>query len=295
MLAVVGCSGRVEDTADASDGATRGLVSVERTTVVSATESTTRTNVSAKFMRVSPSADVALADRVVGSTLELPAAGHCASLGEGAAAESVPSALTTTSIDLLDVGDVSLDTGGTESTMALAARAFPDLGDLVSGVFYTSRDAASELPAPGRYILKGSGSAALDRFTVEADAPTAPEDVRIGEALLSEGANLEEGAPVLVRWARVAVDARRDDLVVVEVTSPRGTGVRCSLHDVGEGVVPAGLVRATELGLGAEHRASVTVHRVRRESFAVSGLDAGEIRFDLAVTGRAVVVPRSQP
>ena len=106
---------------------------------------------------------------------------------------------------------------------------------------------------------------------------------------------LEEGSPALVRWTPVTVGARRDDLVVVDVTSPGGTGVRCAFRDAGEGVVPGSLVRASSLGLGAEGKATVTVRRVRREAFAAPGIDAGEIRFDLAVSGRAILARTPRP
>ena len=287
--ALGGCSAPVEDVADASGAATRGLVTIER----ASTEGTTRTSVAARFMRVTPSADVAVAEQVVGPTLELPAAGRCASLG--AASELVAPAPGTTSIDLLDVGDVSLAAGGTEPSMALATRAFPDLGELVSGVFYTSRDATTELPAPARYVVRGTGSAAIDKFAIEADAPAAPEDVRVGDAPLGELPTLEEGAPTHVRWASGARGAHEGDLVVVDVTSPGGTGTRCAFADTGEGVLPASALGAATASLGADGRATVTVHRIRREAFSAPGLDAGEVRFDLAVAGRATVARAPRP
>lgn len=289
-LGLGGCSAPVEDVADASGAATRGLVTIER----ASTDGTTRTSVAARFMRVTPSADVAVAEQVVGSTLEMPAPGRCAALHDAGVTDALAPAPGTTSIDLLDVGDVSLATGA-EPSMALATRAFPDLGDLVSGVFYTSRDAATELPAPARYVVRGTGSAAVDRFAIEAEAPSAPDDVRVGEALLAEGVTLDAGAATRVRWAPDRA-ARPDDVVLVDVTSARvgggGVGARCAFGDVGEGVLPASAIGAAA---GADGRATITVHRVRREAFAAPGLDAGEIRFDLAVSGRAVVARAPRP
>ena len=117
-LTLGACSAHVEDVADASGAATRGLVTVER----ASTDGTTRTSVSARFMRVTPSTEVAIADQVVGSTLELPAIGRCAVLRSPGASDLVAPAPGTTSIDLLDVGDVSLAAGTTEPSMALATR-----------------------------------------------------------------------------------------------------------------------------------------------------------------------------
>jgi hypothetical protein len=289
-LVAAGCSAHVEDVADASGGATRGLVVVERT----ASEAGTRTDVSAKFMRVTPSADLAVAERVVGSPLELPPAGRCTVLGGAAADDAAAAPIPpTTSIDLLDVGDLTVTTGASDGPMALAARAFPDLGALVSGVFYTSRDATTELPAPARYVVRGTGSAVIDRFTVEADAPPAPEDVRVGDAPLVEGVTLEDGAAVPVHWAPPPAGARGEDLVYVDVTSHGGAGVRCAFRDAGEGLVPAGFVSARVLGGGG--RATMAIHRVHREVFAAPGIDAGEVRFDLAVSGRATLTRAPRP
>ncbi len=73
--AAVGCSAPVmDDVADASGAMTEGVVLVERTV---AGDGATQTNVSAKFMRLSTPLDPDLAERVVGSKLDLPAVGSC--------------------------------------------------------------------------------------------------------------------------------------------------------------------------------------------------------------------------
>jgi hypothetical protein len=289
-LGLGGCSAHVEDVADASGAATRGLVTVER----ASTDGTTRTSVSARFMRVVPSADVAVADKLVGSTFEVPAVGRCAAIKGDVAADAVAPAPGTTSIDLLDVGDVSLAAGPTEPSMTLAARAFPDLGDVVSGVFYTSRDAATELPGSARYVVRGSGSASMDRFAIEAEAPAALEDVRVGDAPLGELTAVEEGLGANVRWSTPA-SARVDDVVVVDVTAPGGSGARCAFADAGRGVLPASALAAAAAGTGTDGRATMTVHRVRREAFTAPGLDGGEIRFDLAVSGHVTFARALRP
>jgi hypothetical protein len=307
LLAAVGglgCSAPVvDDVADANAAMTEGVVLVERTV---SGDGTTQTNVSAKFMRLSTPADPDLAERVVGSKLDLPAVGTCRSQAAaarvdakarapvtmGSQATPNPGALPRAylgTIELIDVGDVTLRTGS--SSMRLAARAFPDVGDLVSGMFYTSRDAASDLPAGASYTLEGTGSSLVERFSIEADAPAAPEDVRVGGAALAEGVALEAGVQATVQWRAAEIGPKtRDDLVLIDVSAPSGASIRCAFKDDGQALLPAWVLRASSLG-PLPATATLAVHRVRERSFVAPGLDAGEVRFDLSVVGRAIVAP----
>lgn len=305
-VASVGCSAPVAgDVADASGAITQGVVLVERTVNLSreasladpsvdeaeqpyaTVEGAPVTNVSAKFMRLSTATAPELAERVVGSPFNLPAMGSCMVLSP-ATGDEATSLSSLGPIELLDVGDVTMKTESTE--MPLAARAFPDVGDLVFGVFYTSRDAASDLPAPARYTFESSGSALLDRFVFEADAPGGPEDVRIGDAPLEDGVEIDADVGASVRW-RAPEDgdaARARDVVYIDVISGRGVGVRCAFKDTGRGAIPGALLDASTLGpLPAS--AIVSVHRTRRVHFGAAGVDLGEVRFDFSVTGRALI------
>jgi hypothetical protein len=179
------------------------------------------------------------------------------------------------------VGDLTLKAGA--ARMPLAVRAFPDVGDLVSGMFYTSPDTAPELPAGGTYTLEGTGAGLIDRFAIDVEPPPALEDVRVGGFILGDGMPLDVGAPVSVRW-RVPEGPKASDVVVVDVSSQAGASVRCSFRDEGYGVLPAWVV-----GNAAPANATVTVHRLRQRAFASPGVDAGELRFDVAVMGRVVV------
>jgi hypothetical protein len=273
----------VDDVSDASGAMTEGIVLVER--VVSG-DGATQTNVSAKFMRLSVAADPDLAERVVGSRLDLPRVGACMRVPSGGAAEQAASLAALGPIELVDVGDVTMRVKpagpiAESGSVPLALRAFPDVGDLVSGVFYTSPDAASDLPADAAYVLDGSGSAVVDRFSIEAEAPPAPEDVRVGGVSLGEGIALEEGVGADVRWRQG--DPSKGDFVFIDVSGSSGEAVRCAFRDTGEAVVPGGVLRTAELG----GPGTIAFHRVRRRALAtIAGLDAGEMRFDLALVGR---------
>ena len=290
-----GCSAPVaDDVADANGGMTEGVLVVE--SVVSG-DGAPLTNVSAKFMHLSGSANSELAERVIGARLDLPAFDECIAVLPGVSAPAA-SLAALGQIELLVVGDVTLRTGS--SSMPLAARAFADVGDLVSGVFYTSRDAESDLPAGATYVLESTGSAMVDRFTVEATAPAALQDVRVGEAALLEGVALEAGVAATIRWKAPGSDgaAQRGDLVLVEVSADGAATARCAFADDGEAVVPASALRFEASGTAPDaarlpRSATVSVRRIRQRAFGVSGFDTGEVRFDLAVVGRATVNPRA--
>jgi hypothetical protein len=86
-------------------------------------------------------------------------------------------------------------------------------------------------------------------------------------------------------------EAASRDLVYVDIDSARtGVIVRCAFADTGEGVVPGSLLEPSVLGPFSSS-ASFAVHRVRLGSFAASGIDVGEVRFDLATIGRATLQP----
>lgn len=294
LLALLGagCSAPVvDDVADASSALTEGIVLVER---VVAGDGATQTNISAKFMRLSVASDAEMAERVVGSRLDLPRLGTCTRLAAGGAGEKAASLASLGPIELVDVGDVTMRVkspaplSGPAPSVPLALRAFPDVGDIVSGVFYTSPDAARDLPAGEAYVVDASGSSVIDRFSIEAPAPAAPEDVRVGGVLLTEGITLEDGAPAQVRWR--SGDVARGDLIFLDVSGASGATVRCAFSDAGEATVPGALLRSSPLG-GTGATATLAFHRVRRRDFApgLAGLDAGEVRFDLSVVGRVTL------
>ncbi len=293
LLALLGagCSAPVvDDVADASSALTEGVVLVER---VVASDGATQTNVSAKFMRLSVASDAEMAERVVGSRLDLPRVGGCMKLPSGGAGEKAASLASLGPIELVDVGDVTMRVkakapiSGPAATVPLALRAFPDVGDIVSGVFYTSPDAASDLPSGEGYVVDATGSSGIDKFSIEADAPAAPDDVRAAGVLLTDGVTIEDGASIPMRWR--SGDAARGDLVFIDVSGASGAAVRCAFKDAGEAMLPGSLLHASLGGQGAT--ATIAFHRTRRRGFApgLAGLDAGEIRFDLSVVGRATV------
>ncbi|HTJ83201.1 MAG TPA: hypothetical protein VL400_15890 [Polyangiaceae bacterium] len=297
-----------------------------------------RGSVSAKFIRVSEP-DLSLAERLVGSRPLLPEATECLAIPtlEQAEAEaqrraillpeSAPLALRARGgpffdsrgkpreldVELLDVGDVHLsvrgadDASGTSADLALAPRAFPDVGDIASGIFYTSPDASQAFAAPGRYHVGGTGTDALEAFDLDVAAPSAPGGLRVAGTALdddpaasTDAISVARGADVPIEWTTERTDG---DIVYVDV---RGDStIRCAFPDTGSLVLPAELVQRLEEVAGPSGASTetaseltLTVHRYAERHATVSlphasSADAGVadaiVRFDLARTQHLTV------
>jgi hypothetical protein len=292
LLLATGCTVAVVDEGTAADEdettTAQGNVSVER--VVALGEGTVgRTHVSARFVRVSGGIDQRTAERVVGSArLEQDAAVGCS--WQQAPATATPNAEG--SIELLDVGEIVVRAG--TRALPLAARAFPDVGDLVSGVVYTSRDHSSELPEASTYSIETSGSPLVEGFSVQVEAPSTPVGVfvsqpslvRLGIERLPLEAEftLSTGEELLVGW-----DAGRpslgDRIYLDLVAAEQGQQLRCVFEDDGEGVVPAQLN-----GFAAGAQIDIALHRHRRTMVrrASGVIDEAVVDFDFAVAARAM-------
>lgn len=281
LFGALGCTATVVDPAPDGGPATttQALVLMER---AERDGRPVQTNFSAKFLRVPVTADSDAVERVVGSELDLPSVGECTAITSDAAADLG----AVGAIELFDVGDLTILTQR-EEAIPLAARAFPDVADRVSGVFYTSPDTARDLPAPGKYILQSSGSPLVDRFAIETEAPPAPIDVTIGGRPLVDGIELADTGMIDVRWR---ADGTRDDVAYLEIVTENGAAARCAFDDRGRGSFPASILES--VGLGKAPIATIALHRVRQGSFQVPGVDSGEVRFDVSVVA-SVTLPTS--
>jgi hypothetical protein len=236
-----------------------------------------RTNVSAKFVQLTEG-DRALAFKLVGVRPAVPAAGECVSLASLEELETIPvETAGSMSADLVDAGDVTLSVRSLDGSrdIKLSPRAFPDVGDLVSGVFYTSPDAEIALPPAARYALGASGSAIVDGFSVEVDAPKSPVIESVSDVSL--------GSDIHVKW-----DAGPSDgMVYVDF---RGASThRCTFPDTGEAALPREMLSAADRG-----EATLTLHRLVERALPVESNDSSDAReatvlFDFARSVRLTV------
>lgn len=311
LFALAGCATEVDDLALADDdvsaeGAAKrpayGVVTVERTEGAGVS----RASVSAKFMRVAQG-DRQLAEDIVSARAVVPPPGECATLAslEGLGVTRLAAALEGAdgatalpqgfNVELLDVGDVSLVVHeGNHAPLALlplAPRAFPDVGDFASGVFYTTPDATVPLPQlPGMsgYELTSSGASAVDAFLLDVGTiPERPSDISVDGVSLGDLdlAAVDPSRELMMGWRKA--DA---ELIYVDVLG--SAGFRCSFTDAGSAVLPAGVLSEADRGAEvtlAVHRVTERLVQLRRSDDAGQGvtevdLEGAEarVRFDLA-------------
>jgi hypothetical protein len=194
--------------------------------------------------------------------LVLPAIDACAPTSQSRGGSDAPSPR---SVELADVGSLSVEAGG--AATVLAARQM-NVIDLVSGVVYWGE---GPLPSRGRYELRASGRPELDvpPFVVSAQSPGEPQDVRLN-GQPGDKVALAPGS-VEVTWDPGAAD----DVVYIDVAARGQATTRCAFTDGGRATIPSSV-------LGSADEGTLAIHRVHRESFRVRGIDRGEIRFDLA-------------
>jgi hypothetical protein len=274
------CSGNAESyTSDANSGTTHALISVERRDVLGTAEPA-QNRAFATFLRTPPDVDPALVMRIAALGAELPEVGECAT--GSTPRENVESAAALRRVELLDAGDVALETA--DGRVELAPRPFPAVTSLFSGVVYTTRERVAALPAGEVYAINASGGVLGAPLGVSAEAPPILTQVALDGTPLADGAILNRTGGELT-WARGA--AR--DVVYVTVTGPDGAHrVTCSFRDeAGRGALPAGSVPEGT-------PASLALHRLRVIPVAGSqnGVNAGELRFDFELSATVAVRAR---
>ncbi|RLB46136.1 MAG: hypothetical protein DRI90_27670, partial [Deltaproteobacteria bacterium] len=295
LLAVSGCSAAVVDD-DAEDVETTGAmahgnVTVERMASFGTATPGLRTYISARFVRLS-GLDVQTAESLVGSAARLDPAAPLGCQWHEIMAPSASAEAIEGSIELLDVGDILLRAGATVTP--LAARAFPDVGDLVFGVVYTSRDHSTALPAATTYSIETSGSVFVDGFSMQVEAPDALDGVRFSQPALGPDTQPLEGGDITlvmgegltIQWEPGSPSS--GDRIYVDVASvddePGVAGLRCVFDDRGVGVVPAPITK-----LAASGEIEIAIHRHRLVTAKPSGIDEAVVDFDFAVAARALL------
>jgi hypothetical protein len=299
LILATGCSVAVVDEAggepddNVQASSSQGNVAVDRVVALD-DGAVSRTHVSARFVRVSGGIDQRAAERVVGTARSSDGRlVHDAPTGCSWQETPAPGAPPATgSIELLDVGDIVVRAGS--RSLPLAARAFPDVGDLVSGVVYTSRDHSSELPDAVTYSIDTSGSPFVESFSAEVEAPATPVRVYLSQPRLglerlpldADELAFAPGEELTIAWEPGSATA--GDRIYLDLASVDEDGalLRCVFEDDGEGVVPAHL---TSFASGVD--VDVALHRHRRVSAALKrragGIDEAVVDFDFAVAARA--------
>lgn len=288
---VAGCTGTVGTASgspggDAETTVTHAVLLVERT--IDTTEGA-RAAASARFARVATGASAGDTLRAIGAALDLPARGSCASVRptEPAAGFAEPAPV----VELLDVGRVSIETGGLVTP--LVPRQLPYVTDVVTGTVYARAAEPAVLPASASYVVHVGGTRDFASFDVVAAAPGDPSDVAIAQET-SPGKIVAGDKTIDFSWPIGPVSpvspGGPGDVIYVEA---QPAGVRCALGDASTGLgnagsvadgtdrIARGSIASSVLGEEAP-TGSVIVHRLHTEPLQVRGVDDGELRFDFA-------------
>ena len=278
-LTAIGCVAPPDDRpdAEATSSTATAVVVVERT--VGPGDAVRGDAVIARFVRVRQGVVDEQALRIAGasgSDRDLPAIGSCSTAG--AAAETQP-ALQPRSVDLLDVGVLTVDgaytsgvTNGSKNTVLLP-RSMPDPTGVVSGVFYSARSAEAFTPAARLQFHTSGGPDMSEGFRVDVPAPHDVADVHV--AFTSPGGSATTPGGLDVTWEADAANEARDVVYVDVLGASSRLVARCATLDVGQLAVPGSAIGTLEDG-------QLAVHRLHRESFRAKGIEPGEIRFDIA-------------
>lgn len=262
----------------AEPGETHAFLRVERTVAAGPDGQKLEGRAAASFLRtVQPGAERPLvAARLVGALLDVPRESGCV---PRLASQPSVALRTLSPVDLVPAGDISVQSG--DVTTLLAARAYPDVAHLVSGIVYTSPDVAEEvLPSDGLVRFRASGSASVAPLDAALDAP---ESLVFGLV----GAQRVEGPVVTARrgavefsWEASKMPADDGEPSIrdeeyLDVTTSTGTRYRCVPSEPGKVELPAEAVGdATDL--------NVLLHRVRTRGFRSDGLSSGTLQVDAA-------------
>ncbi|HHH11888.1 MAG TPA: hypothetical protein ENK23_07435 [Sorangium sp.] len=311
------------------ESAARAELSVQRMVTP---EGEVRSDVSARFVSVSGDLDHADAQRIIGvgpslrhhlarmaGTRALGCTFHAASGADSLALQGVPpgaAPLGAGNIELLDVGDISLrmegqgaDGRGAQQVVPLAARAFPDVGEVVSGVVYTTRGVDAPLPDATTYWLEADAAlGAGEGLALRVAAPRALSSIDVTQATLVQlGLGRQRfaddllivaaGEEMRLNW--VAGDSAAGDFVVVSV---HGVGARsngesrtleCMFEDDGSAVIAG-----EQMSFAAGEDLDLVVHRLRRTRVKLGQplqrigepvVTDAVVWFDFAVSARAAV------
>lgn len=166
-------------------------------------------------------------------------------------------------VSLLDVGPLDVRVAGDH--LRLTARTFPELGSLVSGVFYAEDAALPQVRADvDEYRVVAGGGDRVAPFEVVGVAPAAPGGLVIGGFGADESPQVSRDRSLEVVWEAGDPHDR------VELQLAAGTQVlECAARDDGVLRVPADLMGQ----LDADPEARLLLRRVRVQPFDAPGID----------------------
>jgi hypothetical protein len=182
-----------------------------------------------------------------------------------------------TSIELLDVGDLSLSIG--EMKKPVPTRTFPDLLKVIVGVIYAADETQDIVYRPGEtYSVRSTGSDAVAPFEVVLQAPDDMADLKVdGLAPGEQTPFVQRGKSLGLTWEPGGYG---DEVIVTLTWTGMGTpwSLVCRARDDGMFVVPPEVTAALPDHLTTTDE-SMTVSRVRQVAFRADGISSSAFSF----------------
>lgn len=166
-------------------------------------------------------------------------------------------------VELLDVGKIDVRVAGSDAQ--LTPRMFPELGSLVSGVFYAEDAELAQTRADvDEYHIVASGGARVAPFEVVGVGPPAPAGVVVGGFSAKDKPTVVRSRALEIVWD--PGDPR--DRIDLQLASG-SQAIACVAHDDGLLQVPADLMAQ----LDPDTTARLVMKRVRVQPFDAPGID----------------------
>jgi hypothetical protein len=191
-------------------------------------------------------------------------------------------AVIETAIELIDVGDLSVQLGGAQH--AVPTRTFPDLLKVIDGVIYTANETQGVQFVPGEtYTFHATGTEEVSSFDVVLDAPSDLSAIRVdGVQPEDQLPGIRPGEDLALTWEGAGWGDE-----VVATLSWTGMGLpwsmSCRMRDDGLFVIPGQLLEGLHDPLAAGDE-ELTMSRVRQVAFRSAGLSSGAFSFVIATS-----------
>jgi len=185
-----------------------------------------------------------------------------------------------TAIELMDVGDLSVEYSSLDMDRAIPTRTFPDLLKVIDGVIYSANESRGVVFEPVEtYTILSSGTDSVAPFEVVLNAPEDLGDIRL------DGTSVEEQTPTVRRGRDLELawdgSGGYGDEVIIEVDLNNvglSWSISCRARDDGSFVIPSEITeRLLDPLVSNDHE--MTLSRVRQTAFRADGLTGGEFSF----------------
>ena len=192
-------------------------------------------------------------------------------------ASSAPTEPESGSVELLEAGDLQVQTQG--RNFRLAPKHYPGLLPFISGVVYGEAE-ASLVENAANVHASSNGGETVGPFVAQLGSPSLPRLLQVGAAQPSQAIGLLHDRDLQVRW-QPPTDAQAGDVLYLELRFSKGTreqALRCRPLDDGSFDIPQALLA------DVNGNAVLEIARLRRTPFSTTGLDQAELRVTVRDT-----------